>query len=68
MRPDLKTLPRLAEIEREVVAQAREWGRQRFQERVQQLANEYREVFPPSAAQTPPPDAAKRTRRNKGHH
>ena len=32
--------PGLAEIEREVVAEAREWGRQRLQERLQQLARE----------------------------
>jgi hypothetical protein len=66
MRPDLKSLPRLADIEREVVAEAREWGRQRLQERLQQLARESSEVFPPPAAQAPCADAAKRVGRNKG--
>ena len=44
-----KSLPRLADIEREVVAESREWGRQRLQERLQQLADESGEVFPPSS-------------------
>jgi len=54
-KPTPKSLPRLADIEREVVAESREWGRQRLQERLQQLADESGEVFPPEA--TPPPTA-----------
>ena len=56
-----KSFPRLAEIEQEVVAQAREWGRQRLQERLQQLAQESGEVFPPPATAAPRRQAAKRT-------
>ena len=41
--------PRLADIEREVVAESREWGRQRLEERLQELAEESGEVFPPQA-------------------
>ena len=51
MNPDLKMFPRLADIEREVIAQAREWGRQRLQERLQELAEQSGEVFPPEATQ-----------------
>jgi len=65
MKPESEPLPRLADIEREVVAEAREWGRQRLQERLQQLASQSSEVFPPPAAQTPRPDAAKRVGSHK---
>ena len=51
MNPDLKLFPRLADIEREVVAEAREWGRQRLQARLQELADKHGEIFPPEAAQ-----------------
>lgn len=47
MNQPKRSLPSLAEIEREVVAESREWGRQRLQERLQQLADEQGEVFPP---------------------
>jgi len=40
MKPTSKPFPRLADIEREVVAEAREWGRQRLEERLQELAEE----------------------------
>ena len=53
-----KPRPGLAEIEREVVAEAREWGRQRLQERLQQLAREEGQVFPPRRAPAPPADPA----------
>jgi hypothetical protein len=39
--------PRLADLERAVVAEAREWGRQRLEERLQALADRSGEVFPP---------------------
>lgn len=61
----LKTFPRLADIEREVMAEAREWGRQRLQERLQQLAEESGEVFPPPATSAKTPEPAQRTRRGK---
>lgn len=59
-----KAYPRLADLEREVVAESREWGRQRLQERLQQLADESGEVFPPQTT-PPPPDAPQRTGRNR---
>jgi hypothetical protein len=55
MKPITKPLPCLADIEREVVAESREWGRQRLEERLQKLAEEHGEVFPPQA--TPPTGA-----------
>ncbi|HKI68834.1 MAG TPA: hypothetical protein VKA67_04545, partial [Verrucomicrobiae bacterium] len=51
MNPELKLIPQLADIEREVMAQAREWGRQRLQERLQALAHQHGEIFPPEAVQ-----------------
>lgn len=46
MNQDLKSIPRLADIEQEVIAEAREWGRQRLEERLRQLASQAGEVFP----------------------
>ncbi len=66
MKPIFKAFPSLADIEREVVAESREWGRQRFEERLQELADQHGEVFPPQATTSPKPDAAKRVRRGKG--
>ena len=60
-----KPLPRLADIEREMLAEAREWGRQRFEERLQRLVEEHREAFPPQPTQKAPGDAAKRTGRGQ---
>lgn len=65
MKPNPKFLPGLAEIESEVLAQAQEWGRQRLQERLQQIADEHGETFPPPAAQKTGRNAAKRTRKSK---
>ena len=48
-KPIPKPLPSLADIEREVVAESREWGRRRLEERLQKLAAEHGEVFPPKA-------------------
>jgi hypothetical protein len=58
MKKDAKPLPTLADLEREVVAEYRELGRQRLEQRLQQLADQTGEVFPPAPAQTPAPDAA----------
>jgi len=55
------------DIEREVVAESREWGRQRLEERLQKLAEEHGEVFPPKATTKPGPDASQRIRRNSAH-
>jgi hypothetical protein len=60
-----KPLPALADIEREVVAESREWGRQRLEERLQKLAEEHGEVFPPQATSAQDPNAAKRVRGRK---
>ena len=65
MKPIPKPLPALADIEREVVAESREWGRQRLEERLQKLAEEHGEVFPPQATPRQDPDTAKRVRRGK---
>jgi hypothetical protein len=59
-----KPLPFLADIEREVVAESHEWGRQRLEARLQKLAGEHGEVFPPQATPAPAPDAAQRTGRD----
>jgi hypothetical protein len=56
-----KALPTLGEVEREVVAEYRELGRQRLQQRLQALADQTGEVFPPTPKQTPVPDPAHRT-------
>lgn len=65
MKPTLKPFPRLADIEREVVAEAREWGRQRLEERLQELAEESGEVFPPPATSAKKLNPAKRTGRGQ---
>jgi len=65
MKPTSKSLPSLADIEREVVAESREWGRQRLEERLQKLAEEHGEVFPPKATAPQEPYAPKRVRRSK---
>jgi hypothetical protein len=39
--------PSLAQIESEVMAEGREWTRQRLEARLQQLADTRGEVFPP---------------------
>ena len=65
MKPTSKPLPTLADIEREVVAESREWGRQRLEERLQKLAEEHGEVFPPQATSAPNPKVAKRVRGRK---
>ena len=60
-----KTLPSLADIEREVVAESREWGRQRLEKRLQKLAEEHGGVFPPKATPKQTSEPAKRVRRGK---
>ena len=63
MEPNQKPLPSLADVEHEVAAESRAWGRQRLQERLQQLADQHSEVFPPSPTQTPKAHIAQRVRR-----
>jgi hypothetical protein len=54
----VKLLPTLADVERDVVLEYRELGRQELARRLQQLADQNGELFPPAATQTPPADAA----------
>ena len=65
MKPNSKSFPALADIEREVVAESREWGRQRLEERLQKLAGEHGEVFPPKATAKQKAHPAKRVRGRK---
>ena len=68
MKPTSKpaqSFPRLADIEREVVAETREWGRQRLQERLQALADQSGEAFPPPAKAAKKRHAAQRTGRDQ---
>ncbi len=65
MKPTPKSFPALADIEREVAAESREWGRQRLEERLQKLAEEHGEVFPPKAKAAASADTAKRVRKHK---
>ena len=65
MKPSPKPIPHLAEIEREVVAEAREWGRRRLEQRLQEVAEEHGGIFPPQAAKKARDHAAQRTRRGK---
>jgi len=50
MKTPEDTVPSLAQIEAEVMAEGREWTRQRLQARLQQLADQQGEVFPPEPA------------------
>jgi hypothetical protein len=65
MNPTPKSLPSLTDIEREVVAESREWGRQRLEERLQKLAKEHGETFPPQATPKQTSKPAKRVGRGK---
>jgi hypothetical protein len=48
----------LKELEAEVLAEGREWTRQRLQQRLQAQAQEAGAVFPPPAVPTAAPDLA----------
>jgi hypothetical protein len=67
MEPNLKPkpIPSLADIEREVATESREWGRRRLEERLQQLADGQSEVFPPAAKKVAKAHPAQRVRRGK---
>ena len=60
-----KLFPSLAEVEREVIAESREWGRKRQEERLQELADQQGEAFPPQAAQASKAHPAQRTGKDK---
>ena len=57
----------LREIELEVEAEMREWGRKRLQEKLQEQADRHGRVFPPQRTQSAPgapdPSAAAHRRR-----
>ena len=53
-----KKVPTLKEIEAEVLAEGREWTRQRLQQRLQAQAQEAGAVFPPAGAAATSPDVA----------
>jgi hypothetical protein len=65
MNTPKKLFPSLADIEREVIAESREWGRRRLEERLQELADQQGGAFPPRAAQASKAHAAQRTRKHK---
>jgi len=65
MNTPKKALPSLAEIEGEVIAESREWGRKRLEERLQELADQQGEAFPPRAAQASKAHPAQRTGKRK---
>lgn len=65
MNTPKQPFPSLAEVEREVIVQSREWGRKRLEERLQELADQQGEVFPPWAAQASKAHPEKRTGKNK---
>ena len=48
----------LKEVEAEVLAEGREWTRQRLQQRLQAQADEAGALFPPAAAPATSPDVA----------
>jgi hypothetical protein len=50
MREDLEREPTLAEIEEEVLAEGREWMRQRLQQKLQQRAERISQSFSPQGA------------------
>jgi hypothetical protein len=65
MNTSEKRFPSLAEIEREVIAESREWGRKRLEERLQELADQQGEAFPPQPAQASKAHPAKRVGKPK---
>jgi hypothetical protein len=58
MKKDAKPLATLADLEREVVAEYRELGRQQLERRLQRLADQTGEVSPPGPTPVALPDAA----------
>jgi hypothetical protein len=54
MKTPEETVPSLAQIEAEVMAEGREWTRQGLEARLQQLAEVQGEVFPPKPTAADP--------------
>ena len=67
MKQEQTGVPSLRELEQEAEAEAREFARVRLQQRLQELADQHGEIFPPQrpAAGAPahPPDATAHRRR-----
>lgn len=64
MKGPEETVPSLAQIEAEVMAEGREWTRKRMEARLQQLADTHGEVFPPKRKAA---DSSARTTVSSGH-
>jgi hypothetical protein len=67
MKPELAGVPSLRELELEAETEAREFARVRLQQRLQELADQHGEIFPPqraaAGASAHPPDATAHRRR-----
>jgi hypothetical protein len=67
---ELETGRSLRHIEEEVLAEGREWMRQRLQQKLQQQADQHGRVFPPqraaALARQSPTDAPAHERRRRG--
>lgn len=61
MNTPKQPFPSLAEVEAEVIAESREWGRKRLEERLQELAHQQSEAFPPRTTQASKAYPAQRT-------
>lgn len=55
MKEEQASVPSLRELEEEAEAEAREFARVRLQQRLQEIAGQHGEIFPP---QRPPPGAS----------
>jgi len=64
MKTPEETVRSLAQIEAAVMAEGREWTRQRLETELQRLADEQGEVFPPERA---PADPSARLPISSGH-
>lgn len=65
MNTEKKPFRSLADVEREVIAESREWGRKRLEERLQELADQPGEAFPPQSTEAAKAHATKRTGKHK---
>jgi hypothetical protein len=69
MKPKAAGPPSLRDLELEAETEAREYARVRLQERLQALADQHGEVFPPQrtapGASAAPPDAPTHRRRRR---
>ena len=56
MKPEKKRMLSLKEVEAQVLAEGREWTRQRLEQRLQEQAREAGALFPPAPAAGSPTD------------